>query len=230
MPARDLEPRQQRIRRDAGPEDEYAVHGVVCSVGTERGDALTSAYLAAPGALCVEVLHLAADAAQVFGLLGRVGREPDDGHALATVEHAVAGGAVAHAAAEVLGLTGIGLGPGQAARYDEGAALHEVGADAHAEYAAHVSSSQGAAAREFDAGRLCVPGKGLDQLRAGGGREAGVVVHKLRAVERRILHRGAYYQRGLAALPRCQRRRHPRGAGADYQYVENFVQVYASFA
>ena len=158
-------------------------------------------------------------------LLGRVRREAYDRDAPAAVEHPVAGRAVAHAAAEVLLLARIGLRPGEAAGYDEAAPLDEVRADADAEDAAHVRRSERPSAHERGSGGLRVAHEGLEELEPRRVVEARVVIHVLRPRERRILRRGAYDKRGLAAMARRERGRDPGGAGAYYDKVKDTVHA-----
>ena len=129
--------------------------------------------------------------------LGALG---DDGDGLAAVEHAVAGAAVADAAAEQRVLAGEQAGLSRAHAEDDAAGLHEVAAHGEGVRVAHGQDLLHKAVHELRAHPGGVLAQGGEQLRAGDGGQAGVVVDALGAGEPAALIGAADHERLAAAL------------------------------
>ncbi|MPN31549.1 hypothetical protein SDC9_179023 [bioreactor metagenome] len=147
----------------------------------------------------IKVEHLATQPLQELRLVGRVGGQADHGHLFPPVEHAVAGGAVAHAGAQQLGLSRI-LGPaGYAGGQNHRPGLGHVGADAEIEGRPHGHDAQHLSGTDFGARLLRVGQKGLQHFAAGHARHAQVVIHPLGLVKCALLRGICNHQHGFVS-------------------------------
>ena len=179
------------------------------AVGLDKGDGRVH-LLRPPGG---HIDHLTAQLLQVGGLSGGLLAAAHYNHRPAPVEHAVAGGAVAHAPAQVLHLPGIfGLAhhPGG---QDEGAALVDLAAHRQVE-ALPGHEGDHLAGDQAGSGLLRVAGEPLHQLRPGHGGQSQVVVHTLRPGQRAVLPAVAHHQDALVPAPGGHRGGQSRRAAA----------------
>ena len=134
--------RQQVRGGHGGAEDEDPRAGDGLAVGGQAGDGQLALDRDGPGldkgdvcfqrlrALGGKVSHLTAQVFQEVGLLRRIGAAADHGHGLAPVEHPVAGGAVAHAPAQILGFPRKFFLPHHAGGQDQGPGGEDLAAHA----------------------------------------------------------------------------------------------------
>ena len=209
---------QERIGRKARAQDEDDVRRLRRAVDHERIGALGAADLKAV-LFPVVIVHVAADLPQEAGLLRRVRREADDRRALAAIEHPVAGGAIAHAAAEKLRLARKRAALGNAGRKQKRPALCKFLARRDAERLAHRHRRERPLAQKVRAEVARLLRHGLEQRRAGYIRHAGIVRDMPGLIQRAVSRAAADHAHGQVPVARGHSRRQARGSAADDEQI-----------
>ena len=168
--------------------------------------------------------HLRADLTQEGRVLVGLFAVSDEGDLLPPVEHPVAGGAVADAAAEELALAGIEVLARDAEGEDHAPRLVEIVPHGDAEAAAEVHDAQRAPADQLGAAALELL---LQQLgeRFAVELHARIVGDLLRLIEALRLHAAGDDRDALAAVAGGQRGRHRRDPPADDQDIKHVLHL-----
>ena len=209
---------QKRIGRKARAQDEDDVRRLCRAVDHERVRPLGAADLKAV-LFSVVILHVAADLTQEVRLRRGVRRQADDRRALAAVEHAVAGSAVAHAAAEKRRFPGKRAALGNAGRKQKRPALHKFLARRDAERFAHRHGRQRPLAQHVRAKIARLLRHGLEQRGAGDIRHTGVICDMAGFIQRAVGRAAADHAHGQIPVARRHGRRQPSRAAADDEQV-----------
>ena len=187
----------------------------------------------------VIILHVAADLTQEIRLRRGVRRQADDRRALAAVEHAVAGGAVAHAAAEIICFPGKRAALGNTGRKQERPALHKFLTRRNTERLAHWHGRERPLAQHVRTEITRLLCHGLEQRGAGDVRHTGVICDVAGLIQRTVGRAAADHTHGQIPVARRHGRRQPRRAAADNEQVIhvpapplscNLSELYISFS
>ena len=210
--------RQERIGREARAQDEDDVRRLRRAVDHKRVRPLGAADLKAV-LFAVVIVHVAADLPQEVRLLRRVRRQTDDRRALAAIEHAVTGGAVAHAAAEKLRLARKRAALGDAGCKQERPALHEFLTCRDAERFSHRHGRECPLAQDVRTKITRLLRHGLEQRGAGDIRHTGVICDVPGLIQRAVGRAATDHAHGQIPVARRHGRRQPRRAAADDKQV-----------
>ena len=164
-------------------------------------------------------MHVTADLPQEIRLCRSVGRQANDRRALAAVEHAVAGGAVAHAAAEIICFPGKRAALGNAGRKQKRPALHEFLTCRDAERFSHRHGRECPLAQDVRTKITRLLRHGLEQRGAGDIRHTGVICDMAGFIQRAVGRAAADHAHGQIPVARRHGRRQPSRAAADDEQV-----------